>query len=414
MKHKIDSKYLCDVFVKYAKVESNSAEGATKTPSTEGQFTLGRIIVEDFKKLGVTDVVQDEHAYVVARVKGNTKAPAISFIAHLDTYPETNGKNVQPIVHSNYDGNDIKLPKESASIKISEQPELKDKKGKTIITASGDTLLGGDDKCGIAICMETCKFLMENSSFKHGDVVFIFTPDEEIGHGADLLDIKKLNVACGYTLDGEGVGSITNETFCADQLTVTITGREFHPGHSKDKMVSAIRLVAKFLEKLPMDARPETTEKRQGFLHPTKIEGGVTTSKITFLVRDFTVDGLKKFENIAKKIADDLLKEFPVADIKFEIKEQYRNMVYELEKDPRVVAYAAKASEECGIKPEFSQARGGTDGSRLSYRGLLAPDMPCGMYAYHSKNEWACLEDMAQDADIVKQIISIWAKEPLK
>jgi len=410
MKHKTDTKYIQDMFIKYAEVESNSVDGAAKVPSSIGQIKLGKMIVSDFKKLKVLKVEQDKHGYVIARIKGNVKAPTVAFIAHLDTYYETNGKGVKPIIHKNYDGKDIKLPKAGTIIKVSEFPELSKLAGKTLISSSGDTLLGGDDKAGIAVCMETAKFLMENKDFKHGDVCFVFTPDEEVSHGADLLNIKKLNAVGAYTLDSEGFGTITNETFCADFMTVTIIGRDIHPGYAKNKMINSIRIAARFLEKLPMDKRPETTEQRQGFIHPIKMEGGVTQTKISCLIRNFKVDGLLELEKIAQDIVDEVKKDFPGCEIKIDLKEQYRNMKYELDKDPRVVGYAQKAFENCGIKPEFSQARGGTDGAKLSYRGLLTPDLPVGFYAFHSKYEWVCLEEMVGCANVVKELISVWTK----
>jgi tripeptide aminopeptidase len=410
MKHKTDVNYIQDIFIKYAKVESNSMEDAKKVPSTETQFEMGKIVMNDCNAMGITDVEQDKNGYVVARIKGNTNAPTIALIAHLDTYPGTNGKNVMPIVHKNYDGNDIKLPKDGTVITVADFPELKTQKGKTLITSSGDTLLGGDDKAGIAAIMETGKFLMENKDFKHGDVCLVFTPDEEIGHGAELLDIKKLNAVGGYTIDSEGFGTITNETFCANHLTVNIKGRDIHPGYAKDKMVNAIRVASTFISKLPMEARPETTEKRLGFLHPISMNGDVSSMKIGMLVRDFTVEGLEKFQAIAKKVADETMREHQGSEIHLEIKEQYRNMKYELDKDKRIVDYAWKAMENCGYKPEMGQARGGTDGSKLSYRGLLTPDLPVGFYAFHSKTEWVCLEEMVQCADLLKELVSVWAK----
>lgn len=410
MKYKADADFLQNIFIKYAKVESNSVENTGKVPSSEGQIILGKIIIEDLKKLGINDVEQDKHGYVIARVKGNTSAPTVAFIAHLDTYHSTSGKDVIPIVHKNYDGKDIKLPKNGTVISVAEFPELKDKVGKTIITSSGDTLLGGDDKAGAAICMETAKFLMENKDFKHGDVCFVFTPDEEIGHGADLLDIKKLNAVCAYTLDGEGFNTITNETFCANFMTVHIKGRDIHPGYAKDKMISAIRVATTFISKLPVDARPETTEKRQGFIHPVKIDGGVNEVTIGALIRDFTVEGLHKFEAIAKKVADETMKAHPGSVITIEIKEQYRNMGFEIDKDPRIVKHAWQAMENCGITPEMGQARGGTDGARLSYRGLLTPDFPACFYSPHSIYEWVCFDEMIQVTAVIKEVINLWTK----
>ncbi len=405
-----DRNYIRDIFVKYAKIHSRSSEeNASKTPSTPEQIEFGKIVVQDLKGLGITDIEHDQHGYIVARIKGNTDAPTIAFIAHLDTYHSTKGDGVVPIIHENYDGKDLQLPKEGTVIKASDFPELKEQIGNTIITSSGDTLLGGDDKCGMAICMEVAKYILNDKDFKHGDVCFVFTPDEEIGHGAALLDLKKLNAVCAYTLDSEGFGTITNETFCANYMTVEVKGKDIHPGYAKDKMISAIRVASRFIEKLPMDKRPETTENRQGFLHPVKIEGGVTNVTINMLVRDFAVEGLKVLEDIAKKVAEDTKKEFPGSEIIISIKEQYRNMGYELNKDPRVVGNAVKAMKAYGIEPKMSVARGGTDGSRLSYRGLLTPDIPAGFYAPHGKMEWVCLEDMCNSAKVVRHIIATWS-----
>lgn len=410
MKNNIDLNYLKNIFIKYAKIDTQANGEAKKTPTTQGQLDLGKIIIEDFKALGIFDAKQDKNGYVVGRVKGNTKAPTVCFIAHLDTAEGISGKNVQPIVHENYNGKDIVLPKDGTVISPKEFVELNDKKGKTIITTSGDTLLGADDKAGIAICMETAKFLMNNKDFPHGDVCFVFTPDEEIGHGASLLDIPSLNAVCAYTIDGDGVGTITKETFCADYMTVTIKGRNIHPGQAKDKMINAIWVATSFLDKLPKNSRPENTDGYEGFLHPLKINcDTVSEAKIELIVRDFKIEGLKHFEDISYKAAEETEKEFPGSEINITIKEQYRNMIYELDKDPRVVGYIEKAMEDCGIEPKFIAARGGTDGSQLSYRGLLTPDLPAGCQSVHSKQEWACLEDMGTTADIVKQIIKTWA-----
>lgn len=409
MKNGVDLSYLQDIFLKYTAIDSPSAEGQNKVPSTNEQIEFGKVIVEDLKKLGIKDIEQDKHGYIVARVKGNTKAPTIALIAHLDTYHSTNGRGVKAIVHKNYNGSDIILPKEGTVIKVSDFPELKTLKGKTVISSSGDTLLGGDDKAGIAICMEVAKFLMETKDFKHGDVCFVFTPDEEIGHGAELLDIKKLDAVCGYTLDSEGFGTITNETFCADLMTVTIRGKDIHPGYAKNKMINSVRIASRFVERLPIDKRPETTEDREGFLHPIKLEAGVDKASITILVRSFDVEGLKDLTKIAEKLAKEIQSEFNGSEIKLSIKEQYRNMRYELDKNPKVVANAVTAFKNCNVEPKFGKARGGTDGSRLSYRGLLCPDIPAGFYAFHSKAEFVCLEEMGASADIAKELISVWA-----
>ncbi|MCX6113494.1 MAG: peptidase T [Proteobacteria bacterium] len=407
--YKVDRDYLLDAFIRYVKVDTTAKEDVTSVPSSPGQMELGKMIAADFKKLGITDVEQDKHGYVVARVKGNVKAPAIGFIAHLDTSHECVADKVNPIIHKNYKTSDIKLPKNSLVIKVSDFPELKEKEGKTIITTDGSTLLGGDDKCGVAINMEVAKFLVNDKDFKHGDVLFIFTPDEEIGHGAELLDIKKLNAAAAYTLDGEGHAMMCEETFSADQMICHFTGRDIHPGQAKDKMINSIRIASRFIEKHPLNERPETTEKRDGFIHPVKIDGGTKETKLTCIIRDFSTEKLKDRVERMKTLAQTVAKEFK-GEVRIEIKEQYRNMKLELDKDPRVVGYIKDAFEMTGIKPVFGLARGGTDGSRLSYRGLLTPDLAIGCYGVHSNGEWVVLEEMEETAQIVRNLIRRWGE----
>lgn len=406
--YKIDRDYLLDAFIRYVKINTTSKEITDTIPTTNGQIELGKIIVQDLKKLGITDVEQDKNGYVVARVKGSTKAPAIGFIAHLDTSPESDAENVTPIIHKNYIPSDIKLPKNNVALTLADFPELKEKKGMTIITTDGSTLLGGDDKCGAAICMEVAKSLVNDKEFKHGDVLFIFTPDEEVGHGAELLDIKKLNAAAAYTLDSEGNASISEETFCADLMTLHFKGNNTHPGQAKDKMINSLRMASNFIERLPKNERPETTENREGFFHPLKIEGETSETKVVGLVRDFSVQVLKERGKKVKELAEKVASEFK-GKVEVDLKEQYRNMKYELDKDPRVVGYMKDAFEMTGLKPVLKPARGGTDGSRLSYRGLLTPDMAVGYYAMHSVREWVVLEEMEETAKIVRNLIRRWS-----
>jgi tripeptide aminopeptidase len=409
MDYKVDSKYLLDSFIKYVKIDTSSKEGVKTVPSSKGQIELGKLLLKDFRGLGLKDVKQDKNGYVIARIKGNTQAPAIAFIAHLDTSPECSAANLKPIVYDNYNGEDIVLPKDDVVIKVSDFPELKEKKGKTVITADGSTLLGGDDKSGIAVCMELAKFLLTEKDFQHGDVLFVFTPDEEIAHGSDLLNVEELKAVCGYTLDSEGLGSYCEETFCAHLMNISFIGKNIHPGQAKGKMVNAIRAASKFVEKMPFDESPETTEERQGFVHPTKMEGDVSKVNLTCIVRDFTMEGLEDRSKRMKKLAETAAEEFgALADVK--IKEQYRNMKYKLDDDPRVVNYIKEAMEMSGIKPILKVARGGTDGSRLSYRGLLSPDISVGYYGIHSRLEWVCLEDMMQTSIIVRNLVKRWAK----
>lgn len=407
--YKIDRDYLLDAFIRYVKINTTSKEITDTIPTTKGQIELGKIIVQDLKKLGISDVEQDKNGYVVARVKGNTKAPAIGFIAHLDTSPESDAENVTPIIHKNYIPSDIKLPKNNVTLTLEDFPELKEKKGMTIITSDGSTLLGGDDKCGAAICMEVAKFLVNDKELKHGDVLFIFTPDEEVGHGAELLDIKKLNAAAAYTLDSEGNASISEETFCADLMTLSFKGNNTHPGQAKDKMINSLRMASNFIERLPKNERPETTENREGFFHPLKIEGETSETKVVGLVRDFSVEVLKERGRAVKALAEKVASEFK-GKVEIDLKEQYRNMKYELDKDPRVVGYMKDAFEMTGLRTVLKPARGGTDGSRLSYRGLLTPDMAVGYYAMHSVREWVVLEEMEETAKIVRNLIRRWGE----
>jgi tripeptide aminopeptidase len=408
--HKVDRGYLLDAFIRYVKVDTTSKEGAGIVPSTKGQLELGKILVEDIKKLGITDVEQDSNGYVIARVKGNTKAPTIGFIAHLDTSPAASGKDVKPIIYANYKPADIKLPKDGVVIKVSDFPELKEKKGKTLITADGSTLLGGDDKCGMAIGMEVAKFLVTEKNFKHGDVLFIFTPDEEVAHGSDLLPVEKLKAAAAYTIDGNGHATISEDTFCANMMTIHFKGISIHPGEAKNKMINALRIAARFIEKLPLKERPETTENRQGFFHPTGIQGDVAGAKLVCIVRDFTVQGLKNRTKKIAKLAKSVCAEFKGSECTIDVKEQYMNMKYKLDDDPRVVGYLKDAFKMTGLKPVIKPVRGGTDGARLSYRGLLAPDLAAGYYGMHGLREWACLEEMEETAQIVRNLISRWAQ----
>lgn len=407
--YKIDRDYLLDAFIRYVKINTTSKEITDTIPTTKGQIELGKTIVQDLKKLGISDVEHDKHGYIVARVKGNTKAPAIGFIAHLDTSPESDAENVTPIIHKNYIPSDIKLPKNNVTLTLEDFPELKEKKGMTIITSDGSTLLGGDDKCGAAICMEVAKFLVNDKELKHGDVLFIFTPDEEVGHGAELLDIKKLNAAAAYTLDSEGNASISEETFCADLMTLSFKGNNTHPGQAKDKMINSLRMASNFIERLPKNERPETTENREGFFHPLKIEGETSETKVVGLVRDFSVEVLKERGRAVKALAEKVASEFK-GKVEIDLKEQYRNMKYELDKDPRVVGYMKDAFEMTGLRTVLKPARGGTDGSRLSYRGLLTPDMAVGYYAMHSVREWVVLEEMEETAKIVRNLIRRWGE----
>ncbi len=405
---------LLDRFCRYVKVETTAVEEPVKYPSSEGQFTLGKMLAEEMKSIGLEDVKISEFGIVTGTIPGNVAgAPTIAWLAHMDTSPEASGKNVNPIIHKNYDGQDIVLPGNPAKvIKVAETEGLAELKGKTVITSDGKTLLGADDKAGVAVIMTTAAHLMANPNLKHGPIRVVFTTDEEVGRGTDKVDIKAINAACAYTLDGEGAGGIENETFSADMATVTITGVNIHPGLATGKMVNAIRLAGQFLSRLPWHRlAPETTAKRNGFMHPYAIEGGVPEVRIRILLRSFVTAELAEQAKMLQTVADSVMAEHPKAKIAIEVKKQYRNMIEHLEKEPRAVKLAAEAYRRIGVEPEFQFIRGGTDGSRLSEMGLPTPNLSTGMHNFHSELEFACLEQMETSVKALTELAQLWGQE---
>ena len=340
-------------------------------------------------------------------------APTIAWIAHVDTSPEFTGKDVKPIVHENYDGKDIVLPANpDRVIKVTDMPGLAELKGKTIITADGTTLLGADDKAGVAVIMEAVDALLKNPDIPHGDIRICFTCDEEIGHGVDHVDPAKIGATVAYTLDGEGQGCVENETFSADLATVTVTGVNTHPGYAKGQMVNAMRIAGEFLSRLPSDRlSPETTSGREGFLHPYIIEGGVPETKMKILLRDFETPALADERELLEKLAADLEREYPKAKVAVDVQEQYRNMGDGLAKEPRAVDLAIAAMKAAGIEPQMAIIRGGTDGSRLTEMGLPTPNLSTGMHNFHSPLEWACLEEMDTTVKVLIELAKRWGKE---
>ena len=373
---------LLDRFCRYVKVETTAVEDTTDAPSSPGQWDLGKMLAEEMKALKLEDVSISEHNIVMGTIPGNVPgAPTIAWLAHQDTSPEASGKNVKPTLHKNYDGKDIVLPGDpSKVIKVAETTGLAELKGKTVITSDGTTLLGADDKAGIAVILTTAAHLMANPDIKHGPIRVVFTVDEEVGRGTDKVDIKKINATCAYTLDGEAAGGLENETFSADMATVTITGVNIHPGLAHGKMVNAIRLMGEFLEKLPKKVSPECTKDREQFMHPYVLEGGVPETKVRILLRSFVTDDLTAQAELIKKAASEVQEKYPKAKITVEVKKQYRNMIEHLETEPRAVKLAAEAYRKIGIDPVFEAIRGGTDGSRLSEMGLPTPNISCGMH----------------------------------
>jgi tripeptide aminopeptidase len=405
---------LLDRFLRYVKVETTSVEDTDRYPSSPGQLELGKLLAEELRAMGLEDVIISEHGIVMATVPANVPgAPTIAWLAHMDTSPEYAARDVKPNIIRNYDGNDIVLPGDPTKvIRVAETRPLAQLKGKTLITTDGTTLLGADDKAGIAVIMTAVDRLLRNTNIRHGPIRVVFTCDEEVGRGVDKLDINKIGAVCAYTLDGEGAGELENETFSADMATVTITGVNIHPGLATGRMVNAIRLAGQFITRLPWHRlAPETTSGREGFLHPYVIEGGVPQTRIKILLRSFVTDELTEWARILHTIADSLRAEHPRADIKIEITRQYRNMIEHLNKEPRAVKLAAEAYRRCGIEPQYKSIRGGTDGSRLSEMGLPTPNLSTGMHNFHSPLEFACLEEMETAVNVLLELARLWGQE---
>jgi len=402
---------LLDRFLEYVKIGSQADFRALTYPSSPGQLEVGKLLLKELHEMGLDESFQDEHGLVHALIPGNPAAPAIALVAHVDTSPESPGDGVKPQVINRYDGSDIVLEGSKKVLSPTRYSELANYKGKTLITTDGTTLLGADDKAGVAVIMEAAQRLLE-TPLNHGPVVLLFTCDEEIGHGVDHVDIPEMGVACAYTLDGGPAGELDFATFSADRADVTITGVNIHPSIAKGKMVNAVRLAGIFLEKLPRTTlSPETTEGLEGFMHPYEITGGVAQAKISLLLRDFQTPALDQQENLLNEIARQIEKEFPGA--KFEIKRtiQYRNMADGMAKEPRAVALAEQAMRNAGVDPKLTSVRGGTDGSRLTERGLPTPNIFCGEHNAHSLDEWCCLEEMEQSVNTVIELVKLWARE---
>jgi tripeptide aminopeptidase len=403
-------------FLRYVQVDTTAVEGAACYPSSPGQLTLGAMLVEELRAMGIEDVSHSEHGIVVATVpsRGADAAPVVAFNAHVDTSPETTGANVKPQVIHGYPGGDIVLPGDTSKIiRVSENPELDELHGCTLITTDGTTLLGGDDKAGVAVIMELANCLAKDERVTHGPVRLLFTCDEEIGHGIDHVDIEQLGAAVCYTLDGGGAGDIDYETFSADLAIVTVRGVNIHPSIAKGKMVNAIRAASAFVDKLPRDKlSPETTSERQGFMHPYQIAGGVAEVTLRIILRDFEKEALETYTQTLRDAAAEVEAEFPGATILVEVRRQYRNMRDGLIHEPRAVRYAQLAHERLGRDAKLTIIRGGTDGSQLTERGLPTPNLSTGQHNPHSPLEWACLDEMVQAAEVLVELVQVWAEDP--
>jgi tripeptide aminopeptidase len=401
--------------LRYVAIDTQSDPESPTCPSTEKQKNLGRLLVAELQAMGVSDAHLDAHGYVYAAIPGNTdkKVPVICFCSHMDTSPDCTGKDVKPQIVTNYRGGDIVLPADpSQVIRAAEHEALADQIGNDIITSDGTTLLGADNKAGLAEIMDAAHFLINNPQVKHGTIRILFTPDEEIGRGVDKVDIRKLGADFGYTMDGESAGHIEDETFSADGASIVIAGVATHPGFAKGKMEHAIKIAAAIVDRLPKDTcSPETTEGREGFLHPVAISGALETARIEFIVRDFTEDGLKQKEALLEATVKDVMTAYPRSTWRMEVKQQYRNMKQVIDRHPEIVAYAIEAIKRAGLVPVKSSIRGGTDGSRLSFMGLPCPNIFAGEHAFHSRLEWVSRQDMEKAVQTIVHLAMIWEEK---
>jgi len=399
-------------FMRYVQIDTQSDPQSNLYPSTEKQKDLGKILVAELLQIGLADAHMDEWGYVYATIPSNVKkeVPVICFCAHMDTAPDCSGTNVKPMLHKNYQGQDIVLPDDTTQVlKMSEFPYLKTQIGNDIITASGTTLLGSDDKAGVAEIMDLANFLIANPQVEHGTLKILFTPDEEVGRGVDKVNIEKLGAAYAYTLDSGDAGALEDETFSADGVKVTIHGVISHPGYAKDKMVNAMKIAGEILAALPKDRlSPETTEGKRGFIHPVRIEGIAEKCTIDFIIRDFETDGLEKKEDYLRTQIEERLRTYPKATFDFKVTEQYRNMKEMLDQHPQVVAFAKDAIERAGLTVKMESIRGGTDGSRLSFMGLPCPNLFAGEQGIHSKLEHISVQDMNKAVETMVHLAQVW------
>lgn len=402
-------------FMRYVQVDTQSDPQSTSFPSTEKQKDLSRMLVQELLEIGLPDAHMDDYGYVYATIPSNSSrtVPVICFCSHLDTAPDANGTGVKPILHRNYDGNDIVLPDDATQVlRVADFPYLHKHIGKDIITASGTTLLGADDKSGVAIIMDLANYLITHPAVKHGTIKVLFTPDEEVGRGTAKVDLEKLGADVGYTLDGGEAGDLEDETFNADAVQITIHGVIAHPGYAKGKLVNALKIAGELLDALPKDRlSPETTSKMEGFFHPVRVEGIAEKAVVEFIVRDFSLSGLQSHEQALKEIAEHVLAGHPKATMEFAVMEQYRNMKLILDEHPQVAKYAAEAIERAGLSVRVESIRGGTDGSRLSYMGLPCPNVFTGMQAIHSRREWIGVYDMEKAVETLVYLSQIWEEK---
>lgn len=401
-----------DRFMRYVQVDTQSDPASETQPSTEKQKDLSRILVKELKEIGIADAELDEYGYVYGTVPATSKkgVPVLCFCSHVDTAPDCSGTGVKPILHMSYDGKDIVLPDDpTVVISTHNHPYLKERIGDDIITASGTTLLGADDKAGVAIIMDLAQYLVQHPEIPHGKIRILFTPDEEVGRGVAKVDMKKLGADFGYTLDGGERNHLEGETFSADAVVITFNGVSAHPGYAKGKMVSAIKAAASFLDMLPKNEwSPETTEGMEGFVHPVHVEGGIEKTTVQFIIRSFHTPDLAVYEQKLKALVDKTIAIYPGMNADFVVKEQYRNMKEILDKHPQVMSYAEEAYKRAGMNVQRMSIRGGTDGSRLSFMGLPCPNIFTGEMGIHSKQEYVSVQDMEKAVEALVHLAQVW------
>jgi tripeptide aminopeptidase len=408
------SETVLDKFLRYVVIDTQSKEDSESYPSTAKQFDLLNLLVKELKDIGVPKVSIDEYGYVMATIPANVQknVPVIGFIAHVDTSPEVSGANVKPQIITNYKGGDMVLSGDpTAIIRESENPTLKIALGKMIVTSDGTTLLGADDKAGIAIIMAAMQSLIDNPKIMHGEIKVGFTPDEEVGAGTKFFDIKKFGAQYAYTIDGDTPGELNKETFSANSCLITVYGRDIHPGSAKDIMINSVRIISEVIARLPKNTAPETTEGYEPYIHPYVLEGSVGKSTVKILFRDFKTAGLDTLKKIVEKVVAEVQPMYPKAKIELQIIEQYRNMREGLEKDTRVIDYLFEATKRSGLQPEWTPIRGGTDGSRLTENGLPTPNIFTGGANYHSRTEWVNVWGMEKSVETVLNLVQIWAEK---
>lgn len=400
-----------DRFLRYVVIDTQSDASSSTQPTTQKQLDLGRILVAELLEIGLTDAHLDEHGYVYATIPSNVDkdVPVICFCSHMDTAPDFTGTNVKPQHVLNYQGGDIQLTGDTQQIiRVKDHPVLLDQIGNDIITTDGTTLLGADDKAGLAEIMTAAQILMDNPDIKHGTIRILFTPDEEVGRGADKVDLEKLGAQFAYTVDGETAGHIEDETFSADGVEITIQGVAIHPGFAKDKMENAIKIASAIIAALPKNIAPETTEGREGFIHPVNITGSMEKATLALIIRDFNDEGLAVKEAMLEDLVKKVISDFPGSSYKFTVKQQYRNMKAILDRNPEIVENAIEAIRRAGMKPVRGSIRGGTDGSRLSYMGLPCANLFAGGHAFHSPLEWVSRQDMERAVKTIVELARIW------